>query len=69
MECRLLIVYSGEGLIMRVSMLYNTESNILSLFKKNLAEMATLKTLTRYQFAEVSYILSTDGVISVLPKL
>lgn len=38
------MAYSGEGLITKVLVLYDTRSNILLLFKRNLAEMATPET-------------------------
>lgn len=63
------MAYGGEGLITRVPVLYDTGSNILSLFERDLAEMATPETLARYRFAEFSYVLNADGVVSVLPKL
>lgn len=68
-ECRLLIAYGGQGLTTRVPVLYDTGSNILSLFERDLAEMATPETLARYRFSDVCSVLSADGVVSVLPKL
>ena len=69
MECRLLIAFGGEGLITRVPVLYDTGSNVLSLFERDLAEMATPETLARYRYAEISYVLNSDGLVSAFPKL
>lgn len=42
------MVYDGKGLITRALMLYNTGSNILLLFEKDLVEMAIPETLAQY---------------------
>ncbi len=52
-----------------VPVLYDTGSNILSLFKRDLMEMATQETLDQYRHAGFSHVLHPDGVVSVFRKL
>ena len=52
-----------------VPVLYDTGSNILSLFERDLMEMATQETLDQYRHAGFSYVLHPDAVVSVFRKL
>lgn len=52
-----------------VPVLYDTGSNILSLFERDLMEMATQETLAGYRYAGFTSVLNADGVVSDLRTL